>query len=122
MDNYSFQKDLIKSLQVALDTKGEYTYIYSPLFDKDLKIYCSQYSIDWVLEYKKNRLNDFLKHKKALNFEIKDNLFLFIYYFYAFVLHDIWHLHKNIPTNINKVIKKIDKEISHHDNVCASFV
>ena len=104
MANYSFQADLIKSLQAAIDSDGEFTYIYNPRFYRELKIFCSKSSIDWVLQYKENRLKDFLEYKKKINFDIDDDLFIFIYYFYAFVLHDIWHLHKYIPGNINNVI------------------
>ena len=104
MKNYSYQNDLVKSLQIAKETDGEYTYIYNPLLEKQLKIYLSKSSINWVLQYKENRLKDFLDHKRKINFDIDDDIFLFIYYFYAFVLHDIWHLHKYIPKKINQII------------------
>ena len=104
MGNYSYQNDLVKSLQIAKETQGEYTYIYNPLFEKKLKVFLSKSSIEWVLQYKKNRLKDFLDYKSKLDFDIDENIFLFIYYFYAFVLHDIWHLHQHIPKKINQII------------------
>jgi len=103
-NNYSFKNDLFKSIKIAQESEGKYTYIFNPLFPEGIKIYISNASIEWVLRYKKNRLNDFLAQKKLLKIDIQDHLFLFIYYFYAFICNDVWHLYKYIPQKINNIL------------------
>ena len=104
IENYSFKQDIIKSLEITINSNGKFTYFYNSLFPKGIKFYFSQSSIDWVLKYKKLNISDFLKQKKILNIKIEDKLFFFIYYFYAFIINDIWHLNKHIPKKINKIL------------------
>ena len=125
-NNYSFKKDLIKSIKMAQESDGKYTYIFNPLFQEGIKVYICRASIEWVLRYKKTRLNDFLAQKKLLKIDIQDHIFLFIYYFYAFVCNDVWHINKYIPKKINNIINigagiglfelylnHLNKEINH---------
>jgi len=42
--------------------------------------------------------------KKNISFPIQDDVFCFIYYFYAFILHDVWNLKKHIPNQITNVL------------------
>ena len=104
MEKYSFQKDLLKSLELARKNKYSHTYVYSPLANKEFKLVLDVNSIKWVLDYKKLRINDFLKQKELLNFEIDENIFCYIYYFYSFVLHDIWNIIKFIPQEVNNIL------------------
>ena len=104
MEKYSFQQDLIKSLEVAKQKNYSYTYVYSPLIESEFKLLLDENSIRWVLDYKKLRINDFLKQKKLLNIDVDENIFCYIYYFYSFILHDFWHLKKLISHKINNVL------------------
>ena len=104
MKNYSFQTDLVKSLNIAKSTNEKYTYIYNPIFKKDFKLLLDKNSISWVMKYKQQRINDFLEKKRILDINISDDIFCYIYYFYAFVLQDIWHIHSYIPKKIKNVL------------------
>ena len=104
MKKYSFQNDLVKSLKIAINSNYSYTYIYNPIIENEFKLILNQYSIDWVMKYKKLRVNDFLEKKRILNIDINDDIFCYIYYFYAFILHDIWHLNSYIPKKIKNVL------------------
>ena len=103
-NKYSFEKDLIKSISIAKETKGEYTFFFNPLFPEGMKFYLSASSIDWVLRYKKLRLNDFLIQKNKLNIDVEDPLFFFIYYFYYFIIGDIWHLNRHISNKYKNIL------------------
>ena len=104
MENYSFQKDLIKSLNIAINTNGQYTYIYNPILKKEFKLLLNKNSISWVMKYKKQRIEDFLVKKRILNIQINDDLFCYIYYFYLFILQDIWRIFSFIPKRIENVL------------------
>jgi len=104
MENYSFQKDLIKSLNIAINTNGEYTYIYNPILKNEFKLLLNKNSISWVMKYKKLRIKDFLEKKRILNTQINDDLFCYIYYFYLFILQDIWRIFSYIPKRIENVL------------------
>ena len=104
MENYSFQKDLIKSLNIAINTNGQYTYIYNPILKKEFKLLLNKNSISWVMKYKKQRIEDFLIKKRILNIQINDDLFCYIYYFYLFILQDIWRIFSFIPKRIENVL------------------
>ena len=101
---YSFKEDLIKSINLAKETKGEFTYFYSPSFPNGIKFYLASSSIEWVLRYKKLKLNDFLNQKNKLKTDIDDHLFIFIYYVYFFVIGDIWHLDKYISGKYKNIL------------------
>tara|TARA_B110000438_G_C15819454_1_gene653652 strand:+ start:2893 stop:3642 length:750 start_codon:yes stop_codon:yes gene_type:complete len=103
-NTYSFKDDLIKSINIAKETKGEYTIFFNPLFSKGIKFYFTTSSIDWVLRYKKLRLNDFLNQKIKLKIDVEDSLFFFIYYFYNFIIGDIWHLNKYITGKYKNIL------------------
>lgn len=104
MENYSFQKDLIKSLNIAINTNGKYTYIYNPILKKEFKLLLNKNSISWVMKYKEQRIEDFLEKKRILNIQINDDLFCYIYYFYLFILQDIWRIFSFIPKKIENVL------------------